>query len=82
MYLNREVLVSRKFGSFYTESPGHRPIATETPAIQHAGLSLDRCIQSNPEGRDELLRIQSTLVSWLEWIRTQTRDDIPTEDAA
>ncbi len=57
-------------------------IETWTPAIQHAGLSLDRCIQSNPEGRDELLRIQSTLVSRLEWIRTQTRDGIRTEDAA
>ena len=57
-------------------------IETWTPAIQHAGLSLDRCIQSNPEGRDELLRIQSTLVSRLEWIRTQTRDSIRPKDAA
>lgn len=50
MYLNRDAQVSRKFGSFYTGSPSHSPIATSTQAIQHAGLSLDRYIQSNPEG--------------------------------
>lgn len=41
MYLNRDAQVSRKFGSFYTGSPGHSPITTSTEATQQAGLSLD-----------------------------------------
>lgn len=47
-------------------------IAKLTPAIQNAGLSLDRCIQSNPEGRDELLVIQATLVDRLQGIKMNT----------
>lgn len=82
MYLNREVLVSRKFGSFYTESPGHRPIATETQAIQQVGLSLNRCIQSNSEGRDELLVIRFMFAHQLEWIRTKIRGGTNTKAAA
>jgi hypothetical protein len=53
-----------------------------TPAIQNAGLSLDRCIQSNPEGRDELLVIQATLTSRLEWVRTSMGDAAGDEKAA
>ena len=47
-------------------------IAKLTPAIQKAGLSLDRCIQSNPLGRDELLVIQSTLADRLQGTRMST----------
>ena len=57
-------------------------IDTWTPEIQHAGLSLDRCIQSNPEGRDELVVIQSTLTSRLEWIQSHKGHAVETEDAA
>ena len=46
-----------------------------TPAIQHAGLSLDRCIQSNPEGRDELLVLQATLTSRLDAIRVKIGEE-------
>ena len=53
-----------------------------TPAIQHAGLSLDRCIQSNPEGRDELALLQATLTSRLEGIRTNTGGPAANEEAA
>ncbi|OQW47493.1 MAG: hypothetical protein A4C66_14775 [Nitrospira sp. HN-bin3] len=53
-----------------------------TSAIQQAGLSLDRCIQSNPEGRDELLVLQSTLAARLEWIQTSRSGVAGNEEAA
>ena len=53
-----------------------------TPAIQKAGHSLDRCIQSNPLGRDELLVIQSTLAERLEWVKTSTGGAAGNEEAA
>jgi len=53
-----------------------------TAAIQHAGLSLDRCIQSNPEGRDELLILQATLTSRLESLTTNKEPSSGTDEAA
>lgn len=41
-----------------------------TQEIQAAGIPLDRCIQSNPQGADELLIIRSTLAGRLEWLQT------------
>lgn len=53
-----------------------------TAAIQQAGPSLNRCIQSNPEGRDERLILQATLTNRLESIRTnQGASPGPTEAA-
>lgn len=52
------------------------------PAIQQAGLSLDRCIHSNPNGRDELLVLQATLVDRLEGIRTNADGTVGNEEAA
>lgn len=52
------------------------------PAIQQAGLSLDRCIHSNPNGRDELLVLQATLVDRLEGIRTNADGTVGKEEAA
>lgn len=52
------------------------------PAIQEAGISLDRCIQSNPLGQDELLVIRSTLAGRLEWLRTSTGGAAGDEEAA
>ncbi len=40
------------------------------PAIEQAGITLDRCIQSNPEGQDELLVLQSTLTERLAWLKS------------
>ena len=57
-------------------------IETLATAIQKAGLSLDRCIQSNPLGPDELLVVQSTLTSRLEWIKTSTGGEAGNQDAA
>jgi hypothetical protein len=57
-------------------------IETLTPAIQNAGLSLDRCIQSNPEGRDELLVIQAALADRLQGIRMSTGGAAGNEEAA
>lgn len=57
-------------------------IETLAPAIQKAGLSLDRCIQSNPLGQDELLVLQSTLTCRLEWIKTSKSSAARNEDAA
>jgi hypothetical protein len=57
-------------------------IETFTPAIQQAGLSLERCIQANPLGQDELLVLQSTLTDRLEWLRTSTGGSAGDEDAA
>lgn len=53
-----------------------------TPAIQRVGLPLDRCIQSNPQGQDELLVIQSTLADRLEWMRTNRGNAASNEEAA
>ena len=57
-------------------------IETLAPAIQRAGLSLDRCIQSNPLGRDELLVLQTTLADRLEGIRVSTGGAAGNEEAA
>jgi hypothetical protein len=57
-------------------------IETCTPAIQQAGLSLERCVPSNPQGPDELLVIQSTLVSRLEWLKTNRGGAACDENAA
>ncbi len=54
-------------------------IDTFTSAIQQAGIPLDRCIQSNPLGQDELLVLQSTLTDRLDWLKSNTREH---EDAA
>lgn len=56
-------------------------IETSTPEIQKGGLSLERCIQSNPLGPDELLIIQSTLAGRLEWLRTSTSGAARNEEA-
>jgi hypothetical protein len=53
-----------------------------TPAIQQAGLSLERCIPSNPLGQDELLVLQSTLAARLEWLNTNTSPTTGSEEAA
>ena len=52
------------------------------PAIQKAGISLDRCIQSSPLGQDELLVIRSTLAGRLERPRTITDGTADNEEAA
>ncbi|MBH0176311.1 MAG: hypothetical protein HP491_00215, partial [Nitrospira sp.] len=57
-------------------------IETLAPAIQKAGLSLDRCIRSNPLGQDELLVIQSTLADRLESLRRSTGGMADKEEAA
>jgi hypothetical protein len=57
-------------------------IETLALTIQKAGLPLDRCIQSNPLGQDELLVIQSTLAGRLEWIKTSTDSAASNEEAA
>lgn len=57
-------------------------IETFTPTIQQARLSLERCIQSNPLGQDELLVLQATLTSRLETIQTNTNDSHDIENAA
>ena len=57
-------------------------IETLAPTIQQAGLSFDRCIQSNPLGRDELLVLQSTLADRLEGIRVSTGGAAGKEEAA
>lgn len=54
-------------------------IDTFTPVIQQAGIPLDRCIQSNPLGRGELLVLQSTLADRLDWLKSNTHEH---EDAA
>lgn len=54
-------------------------IDTLAPAIQQAGIPLDRCIQSNPLGQDELLVLQSTLAARLDWLTSSTGEH---EDAA
>jgi hypothetical protein len=57
-------------------------IETLAPAIQKAGISLDRCITSNPLGQDELLVIRSTLAGRLERLRTSMDDTAENEEAA
>lgn len=57
-------------------------IETFTPAIQQAGLSLERCIPSNPQGRDELLFLQSTLAARLERLNTTRSSTVDREEAA
>jgi hypothetical protein len=57
-------------------------IETLAPAIEKAGISLDRCIRSNPLGQDELLVIQSTLAGRLEWLRTSMGCTADNEEAA
>ncbi|MBX3302276.1 MAG: hypothetical protein KF693_08670 [Nitrospira sp.] len=57
-------------------------IETFTPAIQQAGLSRERCIQSNPLGQDELLVLQSTLAARLEWMNTNRSPTASNEEAA
>ncbi|MBH0176308.1 MAG: hypothetical protein HP491_00200 [Nitrospira sp.] len=52
------------------------------PAIQKAGLPLDRCIRSNPLGQDELLIIRSTLTGRLERLRASTGGMTDNEEAA
>ena len=52
------------------------------PAIQKAGIALDRCIRSNPLGQDELLVIRSTLAGRLERLRTITDGATDNEEAA
>jgi hypothetical protein len=52
------------------------------PAIEHAGITLDRCIQSNPEGRDELLVLQAALTERLEWMNANTGPATGAEEAA
>jgi hypothetical protein len=54
-------------------------IENVVPAIQQAGIPLDRCIQSNPLGQDELLVLQSTLTDRLDGLKSNTREH---EDAA
>ena len=53
-----------------------------TPAIQQAGLSLERCIRSNPLGQDELLVIQSTLADRLARLESNTSRAAGNEAAA
>lgn len=57
-------------------------IETFTPAIQQAGLSLERCIQSKPLGQDELLVLQSTLAARLEWMNANRSPTAGHEEAA
>lgn len=57
-------------------------IETFTPAIQQASLSLERCIPSNPQGRDELLFLQSTLAARLERLNTTRSSTVDREEAA
>lgn len=52
------------------------------PAIEKAGLPLERCIRSNPLGQDELLIIQSTLAGRLESFRRSTGGSTDNEEAA
>jgi hypothetical protein len=54
-------------------------IENVVPAIQQAGIPLDRCIQSNPLGQDELLVLQSTLTDRLDGLKSNTHEH---EDAA
>ena len=54
-------------------------IGTLTAAIQQAGIPLDRCIQSNPQGQDELLVLRSALTDRLAWLTSNTSEH---EDAA
>jgi hypothetical protein len=49
-------------------------IETLTPAIQQAGIPLDRCIQANPLGQDELVVLQATLTDRLGWLQSKTRE--------
>lgn len=57
-------------------------IETLAPAIQKAGISLDRCIQSSSLGQDELLVIRSTLADRLERLRSSTGGTADNEEAA
>jgi len=57
-------------------------IETLEPAIQKAGISLDRCIRSNPLGQDELLVIRSALAGRLERLRTSMGGTDDNEEAA
>lgn len=52
------------------------------PAIQQAGIPLDRCIQSNPLGQDELLVIQATLADRLEGVKANRGSAAGNEEAA
>lgn len=52
------------------------------PAIQQAGLSLERCIQANPQGQDELRSIQSTLAARLDRLNTKRDGAAGHEEAA
>jgi hypothetical protein len=57
-------------------------IETFTPAIQQAGLSLERCIRANPVGQDELLPLQSTLAERLEGLRANRSPTASSKEAA
>ena len=54
-------------------------IGALTPAIEQAGIPLDRCIASNPQGQDELLVLRSALTDRLAWLTSNTSEH---EDAA
>jgi len=57
-------------------------IETLVPAIQQAGIPLDRCIPSNPQGHDELRIIQATLASRLDRLETNSSPTADNEEAA
>jgi hypothetical protein len=57
-------------------------IDTFTSTIQQAGIPLDRCIQSNPLGPDELRVIQATLADRLEGMNAHRGSAAGNEEAA
>lgn len=57
-------------------------IETLVPAIQQAGLPLDRCIPSNPQGEHELRIIQSTLADRLDRLNTTDGPTTSNQEAA
>lgn len=52
------------------------------PAIEQAGITVDRCIQSNPEGQDELLVLRATLTERLDWLQANSNPAAGNEEAA
>jgi hypothetical protein len=57
-------------------------IETLGPAIQQAGIPLDRCIPANPQGQDELLVLQSALTGRLDRLNTNSGLTTGHEEAA
>jgi len=57
-------------------------IETLVPEIQQAGLPLDRCIPSNPQGEHELGIIQSALADRLDRLNTTDAPTTSNQEAA